>query len=273
MIPPSARSNRRPRRRDQVIVSIAAVIWIVGTVWGTGLIGGGVSSQGDGLFTDSATLIAPKGPAFSIWSVIYLGLSAYVVWQWLPASRDSRWTARTRLPAAASIALNGVWLGVVQADLVWLSVIVILGIAVSLGLVLRAAAALPRETPAVDLVVGATFGLYLGWVCVATCANIASWLVGLGVPVETPTSEGITVAVLVVVVALAGYLIHRATHLSLRLGIAASVVWGTAWISAGRLGDELESTTVAYAAAVAAVIVAVATVAILLRTRPKVASG
>ncbi|WP_083653113.1 hypothetical protein [Serinicoccus sp. CNJ-927] len=149
-------------RAQQVVVTLAAVLWIGGTLVGTGVVaGGGVESQGGGLFSDSATLIAPQGPAFSIWSVIYLGLAGYVVWQWLPPVADSRWARATRLPAAAAIALNGLWLLVVFAGWVWLSVVVMLGIVVSLGLVLRATSGLPRQGLGADVWVSATFGLYL----------------------------------------------------------------------------------------------------------------
>lgn len=251
--------------RDRWIVTAAAAIWVFGTLIGSGLIGGGVSEQGDGLFTDAATLIAPDGPAFSIWSVIYLGLAAFVIWQWLPAAARSQWALRTRIPAAAAIALNGIWLLVVQADLVWLSVVVILGIAISIGLVLRAVRDLPRESVGVDIVVGVTFGLYLGWVCVAACANIASYLVGLGVPVETTSSVWITVAVLAVVVFLAVFLIHYANHLPIQLAIAAAAAWGASWVAVGRFAGDLRSETVGYAAAGAAVVIVLGAVAIAMR--------
>lgn len=242
--------------RDRWWVTVAAVVWIAGSLFGTGLIGGGVEQQGDGLFSDSATLIAPMGPAFSIWSVIYLGLAAYVVWQWLPSTARSRWAARTRIPAGVAIALNGIWLLVVQADLVWLSVVVIVGIAVSLGLVLRNTADLPHEGWGADLTVSATHGLYLGWICVATCANVALFLVDLGVPETGTTSELITAAVIAVVVALAGWLLARTGQRVFAGGLAAAVAWGLAWVAAGRLTGEPESTTVGLAAAVAAVGVA-----------------
>ena len=242
--------------RDRWWVTVAAVVWIAGSLFGTGLIGGGVEQQGDGLFSDSATLIAPMGPAFSIWSVIYLGLAAYVVWQWLPSTTRSRWADRTRVPAGVAIALNGIWLLVVQADLVWLSVVVIAGIAVSLGVVLRNTADLPREGWGADLSVSATHGLYLGWICVATCANVALFLVDLGVPETGTTSELITAAVIAVVVALAGWLLARTGQRVFAGGLAAAVAWGLAWVAAGRLTGEPESTTVGLAAAVAAVGVA-----------------
>lgn len=79
-------------RRDQILVTVAAVVWLAGNLLGTGLIGSeeGVDDQGGGLFTDSTTLIAPDGPAFSIWSVIYVLLGAYVVWQWRPTRGGRR---------------------------------------------------------------------------------------------------------------------------------------------------------------------------------------
>lgn len=245
-------------RRDQVVVTAAAVVWIVGTLIGTGLVGGagGVEEQGDGLFSDSTTLIAPHGPAFSIWSVIYLFLAAYVVWQWLPRSADSRWAARTRLPAAASMALNGIWLLVVFAGWVTLSVVVIAGIAVSLGVILARTAGLADEGWEPRVFVSVTYGIYLGWVCVATCANVALWLVDLGVPEDGGLATGLTLAVLAVVVALAGFLLTRTGDRVLRSAFVAAVTWGVAWVSVGRFVGDLQNDTVGYAAALAAVLVA-----------------
>lgn len=251
--------------RDRGWVGVAAMIWIVGTLFGTGVIGGGVDQQGGGLFSDSATLIAPKGPAFSIWSVIYLGLAAYVLWQWLPSTSRSRWAADTRVPAGAAIALNGVWLLVVQMDLVWLSVVVMAAIVVSLGMVLRRTSELPSEGWGADLAVSATHGLYLGWICVATCANVALFLVDLGVPENGTVPEWITVAVLVVIIGIAYWLVTRTEQRIFAGGLAAAIVWGLAWVSSGRLTGEPESTTVGIAAAVASASVAVLAVASIVK--------
>lgn len=236
-------------------MTVAAVIWLTGNLFGTGLIGGddGVSDQGGGLFTDATTLIAPDGPAFSIWSVIYVLIGAYVIWQWVAAG--SRWAAVTRLPAAASIALNGIWLLVVFADWVLVSVLVILGIAVSLGFVLARTAGLPSEGWAPTVFVSVTFGLYLGWICVATCANIASWLVGLGVPEDGTGATMTTVVVLLVVVGLVAFLLSRTRQPVLATALAAAVVWGLSWVSYGRFTGDLVNTTIGYAAAFAALCV------------------
>lgn len=239
-----------------MLVTAAAVIWVAGTVVGTGLVGDGVSQQANGLFSDHATLIAPHGPAFSIWSVVYLGLAGYVIWQWVPAAATSSWARVTRIPAAAAIALNGLWLFVVQAGLVWLSVLVMAGIVASLGILLRRAAVLPREGATATILVPATFGLYLGWICVATCANVASFLVGLGVPVATPASTAITVLVLAVVVGIAAYLMPRIGRPVAAGALAAAIVWGVSWVAVGRFTGTLRSDVVAWSAIVTAALVA-----------------
>lgn len=243
--------------KDQLLVSVASVIWVVGTVVGMGTFGssGGVQEQGRGLFSDHATLIAPHGPAFSIWSVIYLGLAGYVVWQWLPSSGHSSLARVTRRPAAAAIALNGLWLLVVFVGWVWVSVAVMIGIVVALKVLLHRASGLPRGWPG-RLWVGATFGLYLGWICVATCANIASALVGSGVPVSTPASSWLTVGVLALVALLLALLLWRTDDPWARAGLATAVVWGTSWIAVGRFTGELRSDLIGGAALGVAVTVA-----------------
>lgn len=242
--------------RDRLLVTAAAVVWIGGTLLGSGWFGGGgVQAQGEGLFSDSATLIAPAGPAFSIWGVIYLGLLGYVVWQWLPPAARSEWTRVTRVPAAAAIGLNGIWLLVVFAGWVFISVLVMIGIVVALGLILARTAELPAEGWPTLVFVAATFGLYLGWICVATCANIASWLVGLGAPVESQGAAWTTVFLLFVVIGLAAYLIGRTSQVALQTAFAAAVTWGTAWVSAGRLTGDLINRPVGFVAAFTALCV------------------
>ncbi|WP_083664080.1 hypothetical protein [Ornithinimicrobium sp. CNJ-824] len=116
-----------------------------------------------------------------------------------------------------------------------------------------------------DLTVSATHGLYLGWICVATCANVALFLVDLGVPETGTASELVTAAVIAVVVVLAAWLLARTGQRIFAGGIAAAVVWGLAWVAAGRLTAEPESTTVGLAAAVAAVGVAALAVVLIVK--------
>ena len=102
-------------RMRQWLVTAGAIFMIFGTLYGFGLIGTPVEQSSGGSLSAEATLLAPAVRAFSIWSVIYLGLIGYVIWQWLPANTASPRARRIGWLSALSMALNGLWLLVVQA--------------------------------------------------------------------------------------------------------------------------------------------------------------
>lgn len=97
-----------------------------------------------------------------------------------------------------------------------------------------------------------TFGLYLGWVAVATCANITAALVDSGVDLGDLGNQLAAVAVLAVA---AGLGIVFARRLGGRWAVAAAMAWGLAWIAVGRLDGEPRSVATGIAAVVAAVVV------------------
>ncbi|HEY9290083.1 MAG TPA: TspO/MBR family protein, partial [Microlunatus sp.] len=165
----------------QLVVVSCAVLAVAASAVGSGAFGGTPIQQvSGGALAADATRIAPAGPAFSIWSIIYLGLVALAVWQLLPAHREDRRQRRVGYPIAASMLLNAAWILSVQFDLLLLSVPVIIALLAVLGWIF---AALLRERPSAlveAIVVDGTIGLYLGWVCVATAANITAVLVAVG---------------------------------------------------------------------------------------------
>jgi hypothetical protein len=200
----------------------------------------------------TATLIAPAGPAFGIWSVIYAGLLGYAVWQ-LPARNATRDRVRsTGWLAAASMLLNAAWLLVTQQGWIWVSVVVILALALVLGLLVVRLGAEPARSWPERIVLDWTFGLYLGWVAVATCANVTAALVDSGVDLGTVGSQ---VAAVVVLVVAAGRGVVFARRLGARWAIAIAMAWGLAWIAVGRLASEPSSVATGVAAAAAAVVV------------------
>ncbi len=240
-------------RIRQIVVTLAEVFCIVGTLVGVGVIGTRVEESSGGALAADATLLAPLGPAFSIWSVVYAGLAAYTVWQWLPSVTTSNRARATGWLAAASMVLNAAWLLVTQQGWLWASVGVIAALVVVLGLLVQRLHDLGTPSSTVQrLVVDATFGLYLGWVCVATCANVAATLVAEGITPSIRVAEAIAVAVLIVVVGVAALVLARTGR---RWSFAVAVAWGLAWISVGRLTDEPDSVAVGIVAALAAVLV------------------
>ena len=168
---------------------------------GSGAFGGtAIPDAAGGALAADATLIAPAGPAFSIWSVIYLGLVAYTVWQALPGQAGRPVHRRVGYWIAASLALNAAWIGSVQADLLGLSVVVIVALLVVLVLIMRVLASARAASWQEAAVVDGTFGLYLGWVSVATVANVAAWLADSGVrpePFELPAMGVLAVVVVI----------------------------------------------------------------------------
>lgn len=241
-------------------VSLAFLAAMAGTAVGVGAFGGDpIAEAAGGLLAADSTHLAPAVPAFSIWSLIYLGLGAYTLWQWWDP-RDHRGIAA---PAIASLLLNAAWILVIQAGWVWLSVPVIAVLLGVLALLFRRITVRPPRSLIESLVVDGTFGLYLGWVSVATCANIAAALKGAGfLGFEIP--EVLAVVVLAVVAA-----IGVALTVAGRRPIAApaAMIWGLAWIAAGRATDAPHSPVVAIAAVAAALVIAIAAAAGWLRGR------
>lgn len=241
------------------LVLVGALLMLLGTLYGFGLIGTPVEASINGSLAADATLVAPATPAFQIWSVIYLGLFAYTIWQLLPVSRDSQRAEAIAVPAAVTMVLNGVWLMVVQAGRIWLSVAVIAVLAVMLGVVVQTLGRFPSGGRLESVITDGSFGLYLGWVSVATVANIAAALVNSGIPAVGAQAEFWTVATLSVAALLGVWL---ALRLDGRWAVGAAMAWGLGWIGVGRLVLDPESTVAGVAAVAAAVVVLAAVPAV-----------
>lgn len=243
------------QKAQPFIVTLSAIVMVVGTLAGFGLIGTRVEDSAGGAFSADATLLTPATQAFSIWSLIYVGLAAYVVWQW--KEHDNPDAIRIGWLASASMILNAVWLGVTQLGWIWPSVAVILALAVILGLIMEKLSAGQPKSLFERICVYGTFGVYLGWVTVASIPNVAIALISAGINPGAPWAEIITVAVLVVAAGIGALFAFR---LGARWSIAAAMTWALAWIAIARLDGPLHSTPVAIAAVVAALVIIAANV-------------
>lgn len=250
----------RADRVRQVGVTVSEVACVLGTLVGVGVLGTPVAQTGQQELAADATLLAPAGPAFSIWSVVYLGLFAYTVWQWLPGQASRQRHRAIGWWVAASMLLNAGWLLVVQQGWIWVSVAVIIALALVLKTLVGRLTTVAPAGAADRVVTDGTFGLYLGWVAVATCANITAALVGSGVE-PGPTGAAAAAVAVLAVVAVLGVLYAR--WFGARVAVAAAMAWGLAWIVVGRLGDDGATASVptAVAAGLAALVVLGAVVA------------
>jgi len=250
-------ASGRDRARQWVVLVSAVAALVVSTV-GSGALGGTpIDEAAGGALSATATLVAPAGPAFAIWGVVYAGLLALAAWQLLAARPQDPRQRAVGWWLAASMLLNAAWVAVVQAGSVALSVLVIAALVAVLGVVL---ARLSRTAPRgwlEALVVDGTAGLYLGWVLVATVADVAAWLAQAGVG-GLGLGESAWAVVVLVAAAATGVAICRGTG---RLAPALSLAWGLAWISVGRAQGQDSSAPVVVVAALASVAVVVAGVA------------
>lgn len=241
----------------QVVVAVSAVVAIVVATIGSGAAGGTrIQDAAGGALDADATLIAPGRGAFLIWTVIYLALAAYAVWQFLPAQRASERQRRVGSLVAASMLLNATWILTVQAGLLWLSVAVIVLLLVVLCLAYATCVRLPPHRITDAVLTDGTIGLYLGWVCIATAANVTAALVASGFD-----GWGLAPEVWAVLVIAVATIAVAALGLFSRGGIAPmlSASWGLAWIAVARLGGEPPSVLVGIAAVIGIVVLVATT--------------
>jgi benzodiazapine receptor len=123
----------------------------------------------------------PAGYVFSIWGLIYLGLVAFAVFQALPAQRDNPRLRRVGYLFAASCAANIAWLFLWHYEQFVLTLVAMIALLVLLiAIYLRLEIGRAAVSPAERWLVHVPFSIYLGWITVATIANVTTALDYLG---------------------------------------------------------------------------------------------
>ena len=115
----------------------------------------------------------PAGYVFSIWGLIYLGLVAFAIYQALPAQRESLLIRRISAPFWISSVANMSWLVLWHYEYFGTTLVMMLVLLASLIWITRM---LFAAGPAADLgerwCLRTPFSVYLGWITVATLANL-----------------------------------------------------------------------------------------------------
>ncbi len=114
----------------------------------------------------------PAGYVFSIWSLIYVLLAGFAVYQALPAQRTNPRLRRIGYGFAAANILNGAWMFAWHYAQFPLSLVIMLALLVTL-IVIYIRLEIGRS-PAAGVekwLVNLPFSIYLGWITVATVAN------------------------------------------------------------------------------------------------------
>jgi hypothetical protein len=202
----------------------------------------------------------PAGYVFSIWSLIYLGLIAYGIIQVLPAQKENpRLRSIGYLFVLSSLA-NITWLFLWHYEVFLFTPVAMLTLLISLiAIYLRLDVGRAEVSTAEKWSVHIPFSIYLGWISVATIANITQWLYYLGW-----NGWGIPPEVWAVIMLAAGVVIS--TLMSLTRGDVAYslvLVWAYIGIAVKQAGTPL----VAYSALIGVGLILVMLVIGVLRKR------
>jgi hypothetical protein len=181
-----------------VIATVGVIVfnWLAATGYLGGIDPGAISAK-------YPTRITPAGYAFAIWSLIYFGLLIFSIYQFLPKNRERFRSIRTVY--ILSCAANCAWLYFWHHEMILFSLAVIFVLLASLAFInikLKTA-----ETYGEYWLANAPFGLYFGWVTVATILNAAVALVYLNVRVSDSTAN-LSGAALILIAAFLGVLIR-----------------------------------------------------------------
>ncbi|MET0812181.1 MAG: tryptophan-rich sensory protein [Microbacterium sp.] len=239
----------------QIAVISSTVFMIIAAVVGAGVLGGTpVQDLQDGALAADATLLAPAGPAFSIWTAIYVLTIAYAIWQALPSQR-----ARERQRAlgwwiALTAVLNGVWLLLAQYATLPLTVIGIVALLIALCVTFQRTVSFESEGFLDTFFADASVGLHLGWVSLATVANITAWLTAEG-PAEWEAAGTALGVIVLIVVGLIGLAIAWISRWRVAPGLA--LAWGLSWLAYNRLELTPHDAAIGVTAAVVALAVSI----------------
>jgi hypothetical protein len=213
----------------------------------------------------------PAGYVFSIWGLIYVALLAFTVYQALPAQRQNPLLRRIGYLYALSCVANVAWLFLWHYELFeWTLLAMFCLLLLLIAIYLRLRIGWRRVPPADTWLAQVPFSIYLGWITVATIANVTSVLdsvnwggwglapevwaiimlvVGGLVASAVSISRGDIAYVLVIVWAFAGIVVKHLDTLSVAItaGVVAGIVLLTLLIGLPLRLDRLQRREARYA--------------------------
>jgi hypothetical protein len=119
---------------------------------------------------------APAGITFSIWGIIYLLLIGTIIWQYklvgVTIDTINKWFIANSL-------LNVAWLFAWHYESLPLTLVLMLSILYTLVQINKTIAEELPDNLSVKWLPQSAFGVYLGWICIATIANFTTFLVSI----------------------------------------------------------------------------------------------
>ncbi|HNQ66948.1 MAG TPA: tryptophan-rich sensory protein [Bacteroidales bacterium] len=190
-------------------------------------------------------LFAPAGLTFSIWGIIYLLLAIVSIMFFFDSNKEILQKVSSFF--IISSALNSLWIFAWHYQKFGLSVVIMLLLLAYLIIINHKLSSSPNS------IFKAAFGIYLGWICIATIANVTVWLVslnwsGFGISQELWTSILIAIGLGITIAAVIKFN---------NPFLAASVIWAFIGIAIKQHGNS----NLVFIAAIVGVVVILITVA------------
>lgn len=229
-------------RQLLVLLSVIATIIVNGLATALPLNGqttGEISDRFDVFFV-------PAGYVFSIWGLIYVGLIAYAIYQLLPAQANNDDLRGIGALFILSSLANIAWIFLWHYEQFPLTVVAMAILLLCLiAIYLRLGIGRKQVSSGMRWFVHLPFSLYLGWITVATIANVSSLLYiwnwsGWGI-----SAEAWALIMLVIATAVGGLMSFSRGDIA----YAAVLIWAFAGIAL-KHSDNLTVSTAAWAAAV-----------------------
>jgi len=210
--------------------------------------------------------VTPAGYVFAIWGLIYIGQLAFAVQTLRPGRLEDPLLRRIGLWPALIGVLNGTWILLWHYEVFAATVVVMVALLVSLIVLYQRAGfdRLARVGSGLSMsdrwLVQVPFSLYLGWITVATIANVAAVGEWAGVPTFGISEPLIAAMVLLVGLAIAVTVMLR----------TADVAYGAVivWAYAGIVVREASTEWVPWVAGLGALVVAALMLGSLVRRPP-----
>jgi hypothetical protein len=163
----------------QIVSILATLLTITVNVLANAL---PLNGQGTGEISDQFSIyFVPAGYVFSIWGIIYLGLIAFAIYQALPAQRENALIRKISPAYWIGNLANTVWIFLWHYEFFPLTLIAMVALLVSLLFIYRQ---LSGTSPGLGRnqrwFIKTPFSIYLGWISVATIANVSQVLFYIG---------------------------------------------------------------------------------------------
>ena len=242
-----------PTKWINIIAFILTVI-VNGLAGSTTILGGKFTAE---ISNANPTLITPAGYVFSIWGVIYILLGVFVVFQALPSKQGQPFQKKIGWLFALSSLANIVWLFLWQYEYLVFSVVLMFLLLATLILIyLRLDMGRSKVTMREKLAVHLPFSVYLGWITIASIANVSVTMVslnwdGFGINPETW-------ATLIIIVALAITLLVLATRRDIAYGLV--IIWALLGIAV----KQIENQNIVMLTEISAIVILLALIGIIL---------